>query len=128
MEREEDCSTLTCQVPRVTLPSQMGRVRLDPRRQACDQRWFFLSLKDEQSVDHLGVGGHVVRAFTGVLEWNLLGHEPVGNVSSRGNDAENKVCAVAAGGETDLGGGGVCEVQCRVAQQGNNQHNHNEHC
>ena len=42
----------------------------------------------------LGVGGHVVRAFTGVLEWNLLGHEPVGNVSSRGNDAENKVCAV----------------------------------
>ena len=83
---------------------------------------------EEQSGDHLGVGGHVVGAFTGVLEWNLLGDEPVGNVSSRGNDAENKVCAVAAGGETDLGGGGVCEVQCRVAQRGNNRHNHNEHC
>ena len=104
-----------------------GQGEVRPKKTSLWPEMVFSHL-EEQSGDHLGVGGHVVRAFTGVLEWNLLGHEPVGNVSSRGNDAENKVCAVAAGGETDLGGGGVCEVQCRVAQRGNNRHNHNEHC
>ena len=63
---------VTCQVPRVTRPSQMGRVRLEPRRQAW---WRIRSIRDIKD-HHLGMSGHVVGALTGVLEGNLLGHEP----------------------------------------------------
>ena len=61
---------------------------------------------------HLGMSGHVVGALTGVLEGNLLGHEP--EKSFCANVAENKVCAVVGTTATarQTWEPAVCEVQC----------------
>ena len=50
------------------------------------------------SYRHLGMSRHVVRAFTGVLERNLLWDKPV-----QKNVAENKVCAVVVGEQQQSG-------------------------
>ena len=71
-------------------------------------------MEHKEFFNHLRMSRHVVGAFAGMLERNLLWYEPGRKEFFFANVAENKVCAVVGTTATarQTWEPAVCEVQC----------------